>query len=79
MTMMTRPDTLTQRWMVRTELMEYIRVGSPHTLRKLIDDDGLPVHWLRNEMRFDRDEVDAWLRSRCIDPTPGATDEEPPA
>lgn len=57
-------------WLTRKEVMQHLRIGSAHTLRKAIDEDGLPFHMLRNEMRFDRGEVDAWLKSRCIDVAP---------
>ena len=60
-----------QRWFTRRQLLDYLSIGSAHTLRKLIDEDGLPVHMLRNEMRFDRDEVDSWLRSRCSEGVAG--------
>lgn len=49
--------------------MEYLAIGSKTTLRKLRE-EGLPVHDLGGMHRFDREEVDAWLRSRCSDLTP---------
>lgn len=68
---MDTPEAVTtQAWLTRSEVMDHLRIGSHHTLRKLIA-DGLPVHWLLSEMRFDREEVDLWLRSRCIDPAAG--------
>lgn len=71
---MVSTDTIPAQWLTRLEVMDYLKVGSPNTLKKLIDQDGLPVHMLRNEQRFDRVEVDSWLRSRCIDYTPGGVE-----
>jgi excisionase family DNA binding protein len=50
--------------------MEYLAIGSKATLRKLRT-EGLPVHDLGGMHRFDRQEVDEWIRSKCSDLTPG--------
>lgn len=59
-----------RRWLTTDQVMEYLAIGSKQTLRKLRT-EGLPTHELAGMHRFDREEVDEWLRSRCSDPTPG--------
>jgi excisionase family DNA binding protein len=66
----TLPQDLESRWLTTTELMAYLKLGSKTTLQKLRE-QGLPVHDLGGSHRYDRLEVDDWIRSRCSDLTPG--------
>lgn len=60
-------------WLTTDEVMEHLRIGSKVTLRKYRS-LGLPVHDLGGMHLFDIAEVDAWVKSRCSDLTPGQND-----
>lgn len=63
------------RWLTTEEVMKHLRIGSKHTLRKYRT-QGLPAHQVGGQHLFDIDEVDAWVRSRCSDLTPGRNDQD---
>ncbi|GJG53961.1 helix-turn-helix transcriptional regulator [Prevotella lacticifex] len=45
---------------------EHLKIKDPGTIRKLVRDEGLPAHRIGSRrLLFDRDEVDAWVRSRA--------------
>jgi len=57
------------------DVMRILRI-SRGTLFRYID-AGLPVHRLSPRViRFDADEVQAWVRNRCSDPAAGQDDDE---
>lgn len=65
--MQTKTDT---QWLTMAGVMEHLS-ASRNTVKRLMREEGLPHHRLGPEYRFDRDEVDAWLRSsRCSSPAP---------
>ena len=63
--------------MTAVQAADYLQVN-PTKLREWEARYGLPVHRLgagpKAHRRFYRDELDRWVKSRCITPTPGNGD-----
>lgn len=64
------------------DVSAYLKVER-RTINRYIVDDGLPCHAIgrgkRARKRFYREEVDAWLRSRCFDGSTADTSTSVPA
>lgn len=50
--------------MTADEAIAHLQI-SRRTLNKWMAEDALPHHRVGQVLRFDQDEVDAWLRNRC--------------
>lgn len=61
----------TTEWLTTKQACEHLGIAR-RTLYNWLD-EGLPVHRGRKKgsLRFDKAEVDDWLRSRCSDNEPG--------
>jgi excisionase family DNA binding protein len=61
---------LARQYLTANQVCELLQI-SRRTLTSWIR-AGLPVHQMvrRGYLRFDEDEVRAWVQSRCITPTP---------
>lgn len=68
--------------MTAKQAADYLQV-SWQQLRVWEVEYGLPVHRLgtgpKAQRRFYREELDQWVRSRCINPTPARAIEDGPA
>jgi excisionase family DNA binding protein len=49
-------------YLTSAEAINYLRLGSTRALRRMISDNRLPFCRLGRHYRFDRRELDAWLR-----------------
>lgn len=52
-------------WLSLDELSKYLKIPKS-SLYKLIRVEGLPGHKLGRGYRFDREEVDAWVKGRGV-------------
>ena len=48
-------------YLTSAEAIDYLRLGSPRALRRMISDNRLPFCRLGRHYRFDKRELDAWL------------------
>lgn len=53
------------RWITTKQVCEHLQISRATLYRWKAE--GLPVHSGRGQLRFDIQEVDDWLRSRCSD------------
>lgn len=50
------------KWMSTKQVCEYLGI-SRDTVTKWIKDKGMPAHQIGRTWRFDREEIDAWMRN----------------
>ncbi|MDR0788435.1 MAG: helix-turn-helix domain-containing protein [Gemmatimonadota bacterium] len=55
------------RWMTVNEVAEYLRV-EPGTIRQWVKFRRIPYGKARTLTRFDREQIDAWVRGELTDP-----------
>ena len=53
------------------ELSEYLRLDKM-TIYKMLKEEKIPAYRIGHQWRFFREDIDAWIRSKTVGPTPGA-------
>jgi len=64
------------KWLTIEELAEYLKMGRTK-LYRMAQEGGIPVSKVGNQWRFDREEIDQWMKSQrpATDKVPtGATE-----
>jgi excisionase family DNA binding protein len=56
-------------WLTTAEAALHVRAKDDRLIRQAVKDGDLPAsRYGRSEMRIDRDELDAWMKSRTWEP-----------
>ena len=53
------------------ELSEYLRVDKM-TIYKMLKEEKIPASRIGHQCGIFREDIDAWIRSKAVGPTPGA-------